>query len=87
MTTIVSQRLFQQYARTQPACAFCRGFTSSSPWFAGHNKWSSIKHDKAKNDKAKSKERQIIGKEISSAVQSILLNNSLLVCVQADSYT
>ncbi|KAB8075454.1 transcriptional regulator TACO1-like protein [Aspergillus leporis] len=69
MTTIVSQRLFQQYARTQPACAFCRGFTSSSPWFAGHNKWSSIKHDKAKNDKAKSKERQIIGKEISSAVQ------------------
>ncbi|KAF7597313.1 hypothetical protein BBP40_006253 [Aspergillus hancockii] len=69
MPTIVSQRLFRQCARPQPVCHFCRGFVSSSPSFAGHNKWSSIKHDKARNDKAKSKERQIIGKEISSAVQ------------------
>ncbi|KAL4803311.1 transcriptional regulator TACO1-like protein [Aspergillus unguis] len=36
---------------------------------AGHNRWSQIKHGKAKNDKAKSKERQIVAKEISSAIQ------------------
>ncbi|KAE8388219.1 transcriptional regulator TACO1-like protein [Aspergillus alliaceus] len=69
MTTIVNKSLLRQCARTQPVCHFCRGFSSSSPWFAGHNRWSSIRHDKAKNDKAKSKERQIIGKEISSATQ------------------
>jgi transcriptional/translational regulatory protein YebC/TACO1 len=45
--------------------------------FAGHNRWSQIKHDKAKNDKAKSRERQAIAKEISSATQSAYLTPSL----------
>ncbi|KAJ5242115.1 uncharacterized protein N7469_000442, partial [Penicillium citrinum] len=47
----------------------CRGFGTSSTLFSGHNKWSTIKHDKARNDKAKSKERQMVSKEISSATQ------------------
>lgn len=46
-----------------------RTFTSQSPRQSGHNRWSTIRHDKAKNDKAKSKERQIIAKEISNATQ------------------
>ncbi|PKY06801.1 DUF28 domain protein [Aspergillus campestris IBT 28561] len=46
-----------------------RTFTSQPPRLSGHNRWSTIRHDKAKNDKAKSKERQIIAKEISSATQ------------------
>ncbi|KAE8164248.1 transcriptional regulator TACO1-like protein [Aspergillus tamarii] len=69
MTAILNRELLRKCTRTQSVCYFCRGFTSSSPSFAGHNRWSQIKHDKAKNDKAKSKERQIIGKEISSATQ------------------
>lgn len=50
----------------------CRGFGSSSILFSGHNKWSTIKHDKARNDKAKSKERQMVSKEISNATQCML---------------
>ncbi|KAJ5107753.1 Transcriptional regulator TACO1-like domain 2 [Penicillium angulare] len=50
-------------------CHSCRGFRSAPALFSGHNKWSTIKHDKAKNDKAKSKERQMVSKEISSATQ------------------
>ncbi|OOF91178.1 hypothetical protein ASPCADRAFT_211461 [Aspergillus carbonarius ITEM 5010] len=71
MTTIVCKRLVQQrVARANWVVADgCRSFTTSAPWLAGHNKWSQIKHDKARNDKAKSKERQLIGKEISSATQ------------------
>lgn len=38
--------------------------------FSGHNRWSTIRHDKAKNDKAKSKERQVVVKDLSSATQS-----------------
>ncbi|OQE34777.1 hypothetical protein PENCOP_c015G01004 [Penicillium coprophilum] len=47
----------------------CRHFSTSSAIFSGHNKWSTIKHDKARNDKAKSKERQIVAKEIANATQ------------------
>ncbi|CAG8137559.1 unnamed protein product [Penicillium salamii] len=46
-----------------------RPFTSTGFNGSGHNKWSSIKHDKARNDKAKSKERAMMGKEIASATQ------------------
>ncbi|OJJ43821.1 hypothetical protein ASPZODRAFT_875109 [Penicilliopsis zonata CBS 506.65] len=42
---------------------------SSSVLLSGHSKWSTIKHDKAKNDKAKSKERQLLSKEIASVTQ------------------
>ncbi|KAG2418818.1 hypothetical protein HFD88_001919 [Aspergillus terreus] len=67
MATALSTRWFQRRSSLCPD--FCRSFTSAPPLCAGHNRWSQIKHHKAKNDKAKSKERQIIGKEISSATQ------------------
>lgn len=51
----------------------CRSFSSTEVNCSGHNKWSSIKHDKARNDKAKSKERAMMGKEIASATQSTFL--------------
>lgn len=78
MASIVSQRLLlQQRRRTgQSVCEICRSFSSGAPLFAGHNRWSQIKHDKAKNDKAKSRERQTIAKEISSATQSACLTPS-----------
>jgi hypothetical protein len=69
MATALSTRWLQRRSSLCPD--FCRSFTSTSPLSAGHNRWSQIKHHKAKNDKAKSKERQIIGKEISSATQSM----------------
>lgn len=46
-----------------------RTFTSHPSRLSGHNRWSTIRHDKAKNDKAKSKERQVVVKEISNATQ------------------
>lgn len=50
----------------------CRALSSSPSASAGHNKWSQIKHDKAKNDRAKARERQLVGKEICSAARSML---------------
>ncbi|KAJ5822736.1 hypothetical protein N7447_005076 [Penicillium robsamsonii] len=61
-------RLLRQ-PRVDSACYECRYFSASSAILSGHNKWSTIKHDKAKNDKAKSRERQIVAKEIASATQ------------------
>ncbi|KAL4976495.1 transcriptional regulator TACO1-like protein [Aspergillus desertorum] len=70
MATIVSKRLAQHYACTrQTGWEHVRSFSSSPSLYAGHNRWSQIKHGKAKNDKAKSRERQMVAKEISSAVQ------------------
>ncbi|KAF9891302.1 hypothetical protein FE257_004157 [Aspergillus nanangensis] len=63
-------RIRPRLHHSSPCHDRCRSlYTRTAPLFAGHNRWSQIKHDKAKNDKAKSNERQIIGKEISSAVQ------------------
>ncbi|KAJ5173789.1 uncharacterized protein N7500_001720 [Penicillium coprophilum] len=61
-------RLLRQ-PRVDSACHECRHFSTSSATLSGHNKWSTIKHDKARNDKAKSKERQIVAKEIANATQ------------------
>ncbi|KAI4643445.1 uncharacterized protein J4E78_009914 [Alternaria triticimaculans] len=36
---------------------------------SGHSKWSSIKHDKAKNDAGKSKQRSIMTRDITNAVK------------------
>ncbi|RDW83877.1 post-initiation translation factor DPC29 [Aspergillus mulundensis] len=70
MASIVSRRLVQQRAcARQAGWDLVRSFTSGPPLFAGHNRWSQIRHDKAKNDKAKSKERQMVAKEISSCIQ------------------
>lgn len=63
---------FSRFLRPSRGTAVCnayRGFGTSAGLLSGHNKWSTIKHDKARNDKAKSKERQMVSKEISSATQ------------------
>ncbi|KAF2002452.1 YebC-like protein [Amniculicola lignicola CBS 123094] len=46
-----------------------REISSCAPWWSGHSKWASIKHDKGKADAAKSKMRAIITKDISNAVK------------------
>ncbi|KAL2855430.1 transcriptional regulator TACO1-like protein [Aspergillus pseudoustus] len=70
MASIVSRRVVQHRAQSRRiGWETCQSFTSCSSWSAGHNRWSQIKHGKAKNDKAKSKERQIVAKDISSAIQ------------------
>ncbi|PYI22600.1 YebC-like protein [Aspergillus japonicus CBS 114.51] len=70
MASLVSRSLMQQRAARANQLTYnaCRSFTSTSPWSAGHNRWSKIKHDKAKEDKLKSKERQLMNKEISTAI-------------------
>ncbi|KAJ6092254.1 hypothetical protein N7467_004223 [Penicillium canescens] len=62
-------RLLRPLQRAEYICEPCHSFSTSSIAFSGHNKWSTIKHDKARNDKAKSKERAMVGKEIASATQ------------------
>ncbi|KAL1987167.1 hypothetical protein VTN96DRAFT_4773 [Rasamsonia emersonii] len=70
MATVFGSRLARRPNFTpQWVCATCRGFSTSPVLLSGHNRWSQIKHDKAKNDKAKSKERQILVKEITHASQ------------------
>ncbi|EYE96699.1 post-initiation translation factor DPC29 [Aspergillus ruber CBS 135680] len=70
MATILNKGLWQQYSRIgRQGSKACREFNSSATLFSGHNRWSTIRHDKAKNDKAKSKERQAVVKDISSATQ------------------
>ncbi|KAF2180231.1 YebC-like protein [Zopfia rhizophila CBS 207.26] len=46
-----------------------RCLSSSVPVWSGHSKWATIKHDKGKNDAAKSKQRSIMTKDISNAVK------------------
>ncbi|KAF2015313.1 DUF28-domain-containing protein [Aaosphaeria arxii CBS 175.79] len=46
-----------------------RTFSSSPACNSGHSKWATIKHDKGKNDAAKSKQRAIMTKDISNAVK------------------
>lgn len=48
-------------------CPQCRTFTSTPQLLSGHSKWSTIKHDKAKNDKAKAKQRTLASQQISFA--------------------
>ncbi|KAJ5757418.1 uncharacterized protein N7511_006112 [Penicillium nucicola] len=62
-------RLLRPLQQAEYTCLTCRSFSTSSNVFSGHNKWSTIKHDKARNDKAKSKERAMVGKEIANATQ------------------
>jgi hypothetical protein len=69
-STMALSRLLRPLQRAEYICEPCHSFSTSSIAFSGHNKWSTIKHDKARNDKAKSKERAMVGKEIASATQS-----------------
>lgn len=44
---------------------FCAGRTA----YSGHSKWATIKHDKARNDAHKNRERTVMAKEIVNAVR------------------
>ncbi|KAF2219392.1 transcriptional regulator TACO1-like protein [Elsinoe ampelina] len=44
-----------------------RGFHHSAITFSGHSRWSTIKHDKAKNDASKNKQRSQFAHEIATA--------------------
>ncbi|KAF1967360.1 YebC-like protein [Bimuria novae-zelandiae CBS 107.79] len=46
-----------------------RCFSSSPATFSGHSKWATIKHDKAKNDAGKSKQRALLTNDITHAVK------------------
>ncbi|KAF2165036.1 hypothetical protein M409DRAFT_24423 [Zasmidium cellare ATCC 36951] len=50
-------------------CQRCwtRNFTSTSQLQSGHNRWSKIKHDKAKVDAGKNRQRSIFAQEIATA--------------------
>lgn len=58
-------RLLRQPYHSCPGSSF----STSAGLLSGHSKWATIRHDKAKNDKAKSKERQLVSKEIRNATQ------------------
>ncbi|KAF1834610.1 YebC-like protein [Decorospora gaudefroyi] len=46
-----------------------RCLSSTSPLQSGHSKWATIKHDKARNDAGKSKQRSLITRDITNAVK------------------
>ncbi|KAL5450466.1 hypothetical protein PMIN07_008832 [Paraphaeosphaeria minitans] len=47
-----------------------RCFSSSPAVFSGHSKWATIKHDKAKADAGKSKQRALLTNDITQAVKN-----------------
>lgn len=68
MGTGASLRLFwRRPLSTQWTCQQCRKFQGGVSLLSGHNRWSKIKHDKGKNDAAKSKQRSFLAKEIIQA--------------------
>lgn len=77
--------LWQQCSRFsyQGRSASCREFNTSATLFSGHNRWSTIRHDKAKNDKSKSKERQAVVKDISGATQSEFVFKTFILVVMS----
>ncbi|KAF2640816.1 DUF28-domain-containing protein, partial [Massarina eburnea CBS 473.64] len=71
------RRLLRPSSFSSPQCA-CRSgprseqarcFGISPAAWSGHSKWSSIKHDKGRADAAKSKQRSLITRDITSAVK------------------
>jgi hypothetical protein len=44
-----------------------RALSTTSPLLSGHSKWATIKHDKAKNDSAKNKQRSVLSTIITNA--------------------
>ncbi|KAK2747099.1 hypothetical protein FQN57_002354 [Myotisia sp. PD_48] len=68
MTTIFTRQLLSHSRpRERWTCIQCRFIANSATLQSGHNRWSTIRHDKGKNDAAKSKERQIISHNIVQA--------------------
>jgi transcriptional/translational regulatory protein YebC/TACO1 len=73
-TSMMASAFGMQLARrprlsTQRVCNACRAFSTTAADRSGHSRWSTIKHDKAKNDKAKSKERGVLTQELINASQ------------------
>ena len=69
---------FARSTATSFVCSQCRRqgairrFTTPTAAQSGHNRWSKIKHDKAKHDAATNKHRTLLSKDISFASQSKL---------------
>lgn len=47
-------------------CPRCRAFTTTATTYSGHNRWSKIKHDKAKADASKNRARSAFSQEIAT---------------------
>ncbi|KAL6707035.1 hypothetical protein ACN47E_004787 [Coniothyrium glycines] len=66
-TRCVCRHALRPRRARQPEQARC---LSSTPGrHSGHSKWATIKHDKAKNDAGKSKQRSLMTRDISNAVK------------------
>ena len=69
----MSRRLFTSNWRFLPPqqsiCSSClsRAFSHSGILTSGHSKWATIKHDKARNDAVKTKQRSTAAKTIADA--------------------
>lgn len=61
---------FFQRCRTDSICPRClhpsRPFTTTLPSPSGHNRWSKIKHDKAKTDASKNRQRSLFSQELAT---------------------
>ncbi|QKX57083.1 uncharacterized protein TRUGW13939_04191 [Talaromyces rugulosus] len=66
---LASRLAWRQQVPSRWVCDRCRTFSMSALVSSGHSRWSTIKHDKAKNDKAKSRERGLLSQEIITASQ------------------
>lgn len=65
-------------ARSRLHLSRCRQFSSFTRLESGHNRWSKIKHDKGKNDAAKSKERTVLALAIIRASKGAWLITELM---------
>ncbi|KAJ8112537.1 hypothetical protein OPT61_g5120 [Boeremia exigua] len=54
---------------SRPQKVQVRCLSSTPSYFSGHSKWATIKHDKAKNDAGKSKQRSLMTRDITNAVK------------------
>lgn len=66
------------HALEQNVCSstrMCRSITTYATLRSGHSRWSTIKHDKAKKDASKTKQRTVLSKEIERAVQSVFTSS------------
>ncbi|KAK2814316.1 hypothetical protein FQN49_008225 [Arthroderma sp. PD_2] len=68
MAATLGRKLLAGPRSQQPwICSSCRYISSGPVLQSGHNRWSTIRHDKGKNDAAKSKERQVFSKDLIQA--------------------
>ncbi|KAJ4398347.1 hypothetical protein N0V91_010257 [Didymella pomorum] len=54
---------------SRPRKVQVRCLSSTPAYLSGHSKWATIKHDKAKNDAGKSKQRSLMTRDITNAVK------------------